>query len=107
MPSVEGSVGSSASAASSFTRLYSWALCEDTAATLDDLREAVSKLEELERTAKRVLGGAHPLTTAMEDNLRQARAKLRAREDAEPDVSAEEIDAAEAAVAAAAGDGSG
>jgi tetratricopeptide (TPR) repeat protein len=61
---------------------YAMTLYEDPDATLDDLREAVSKLEELERTAKRVLGGAHPLTTAMEDNLRQARAVLRAREEA-------------------------
>ena len=52
-------------------------LYEDPDATLDDLREAVSKLEELERTAKRVLGGANPLTTAMEDTLRNARAALR------------------------------
>ena len=52
----------------------------ETAATLDDFREAVTTLEETERIARRVLGGAHPLTTAMEDNLRQARAALRARE---------------------------
>ena len=32
----------------------------DTGATLDDLREAVTTLEELERTARRVFGGAHP-----------------------------------------------
>ena len=31
-------------------------------ATLDDLREAVRTLEETERTARRVLGGAHPFT---------------------------------------------
>ena len=54
----------------------------ETAATLDDFREAVTTLEETERIARRVLGGAHPLTTAMEDNLRQARAALRAREEA-------------------------
>ena len=58
---------------------YSWALCEDTAATLDDLREAVSTLEETERIARRVLGGAHPLTKGIEHNLQNARAALRAR----------------------------
>ena len=51
-----------------------------TAATLDDLREAVTTLEDAGRIARRVFGGAHPLTTAMEDNLRQARAALRASE---------------------------
>ena len=61
-------------------KIYAASLCEDPAATLDDLREAVMTLEELARTARRVLGGAHPLTTAMEDNLRQARAALRASE---------------------------
>ena len=35
---------------------------QDPSATLDDLREAVNTLEELERTARRVLGGAHPTT---------------------------------------------
>ena len=30
--------------------------------TLGDLREAVTRLEETERTARRVLGGAHPVT---------------------------------------------
>ena len=29
-------------------------------ATLDDLREAVTTLEDTERIARRVLGGAHP-----------------------------------------------
>ena len=52
----------------------------DAGATLDDLREAMTTLEETGRTARRVFGGAHPLTTAMEDNLRQARAAFRARE---------------------------
>ena len=46
----------------------------------DDLREAVTTLEELERTARRVLGGASPLTTCFGDDLREARTLLRARE---------------------------
>ena len=49
-------------------------------ATLDDLREAVTTLEETERTARRVLGGAHPLVSSIGAFLRKARAKLRARE---------------------------
>ena len=59
---------------------YAWALYEDPAATLDDLREAVTTFEEIERTARRVLGGAHPLAEAIERTLGDARAALRARE---------------------------
>ena len=75
---------------------YGQVLCHD-GATLDDLREAVTTLEETERTARRVFGGAHLLTKNVEGSLRFARAKLRAREDAEPGVSAQDLDAAEAA----------
>ena len=55
-------------------------LYKDDAATLDDLREAVTALEDLEQTARRVLGGAHPTVALMEQALRNARAALRARE---------------------------
>ena len=61
---------------------YAEALYKNADATLDDLREAVTALEETERTARRVLGGAHPLTTGIEKSLRDARAALRARETA-------------------------
>ena len=65
------------------------ALYEDGHATLDDLREAVTTLEETARTARRVFGGAHPLTTGTDTCLRESRAALRARDDAhvydEPD----------------------
>ena len=56
------------------------ALYEDPGATLDDLRKAVATLDETARTARRVLGGVHPLTSAIEDELRNVRAALRARE---------------------------
>ena len=56
------------------------ALCMDPAATLDDLSEAVTTLEETERIARRVLGGAHPITENFGHTLRTARADLRARE---------------------------
>ena len=49
-------------------------------ATLGDLREAVTTLEEIEPIARRVMGGAHPLTTGIGHYLRESRAKLRARE---------------------------
>ena len=60
--------------------LYAQALYKDAGAMLADLREAVETLEETERTARRVMGGAHPLTARFENHLRMARAALRARE---------------------------
>ena len=59
---------------------YADALYTDPDATLDDIREAVRTLEDLERTTRRVFGGAHPTTTGIEAELRRARADLRARE---------------------------
>ena len=59
---------------------YARLLFEDDGATLADLREAVSTLVESEPTARRVFGGAHPLTEGIERALRNARALLRARE---------------------------
>jgi len=49
------------------------ALCMDPCATLDDLQEAVTSLEERERTARRVLGGTHPLVLDIERKLQNAR----------------------------------
>ena len=59
---------------------YARALYGDPGATLDDLRECVMTLEETERIAQRVLGGAHPLTTEIGDNLRLSRATLQTAE---------------------------
>ena len=56
------------------------ALYTDDRANLDDVREAVTTLEETERTARRVLGAAHPLTGGIEESLREARAALAARD---------------------------
>ena len=64
--------------------MYAVALCNNTGATLDDLREGATTLGDTERIARRVLGGAHPLTERIEDGLRQARAALRARETPSP-----------------------
>ena len=60
--------------------VYARALYKDDGATLDDLREAATTLEETERIARRVMGGLHPTTTGIENALRVARAVLRARE---------------------------
>ena len=59
---------------------YARALYEDESATLKDVREAVETFEDLERTARRVFGGEHPLIATILVFLREARAVLRARE---------------------------
>ena len=59
---------------------YARALLCDIAATLDDLREAVTMLEDTERTARRVLGGAHPITAGLKAELKLSREALRARQ---------------------------
>ena len=64
--------------------IYAVALYKDDGATLDDLHEAVTTLEDLERTARRVFGFSHPLTTGIEAALPSARAALRARETTPP-----------------------
>ena len=60
-------------------KIFAMALYEDPAATRSDLREATTTLEEIERTARRMLGGAHPTTAAIERNLRASRDALYAR----------------------------
>jgi tetratricopeptide (TPR) repeat protein len=60
--------------------VYAQTLYMDPSATLDDLREAVTTLEEIERIARRVFGGAHPLTKGVALDMRKARAALRACE---------------------------
>ena len=60
--------------------LYAEALHRADGATIKDLREAVTTIEDTERIARRVLGGAHPLTATFERDIQRARAALRARE---------------------------
>ena len=57
---------------------------ENNGATLDNVREAVATFEDTARIARRVLGGAHPLTLDIEDTLKHARAELAAREALSP-----------------------
>ena len=59
---------------------YTHSIISDPNATLDDLREAVTTLEETARIARRVFGGAHTTTGWVEGTLRMAR---RARNAAE------------------------
>ena len=56
------------------------AIYRDNGASLDDRREAVTTLMETERTARRVLGSAHPTTERLGRHLQAARAALHARE---------------------------
>ena len=60
--------------------IYAQVLYYDPDATPDDVREAVTALEDVERIARRVFGGAHPLVKSIELELRIPRAKLRAHE---------------------------
>ena len=59
---------------------YAGALYTDPSATLDDLRKAVTTLEETEETARRVLGAAHPTAMNIELDLRVSREALSARD---------------------------
>ena len=60
---------------------YAGVLVTAGGATLDDLREAVATLEDVARTARRVLGGAHPVAVEIGESLRTARTVLRVRLD--------------------------
>ena len=64
--------------------VYAQTLYKDDAATLDDLRKAVTTLKDAGRIARRVLGSAHPVTKAVDFRLREARAALSARETPSP-----------------------
>ena len=59
--------------------IYAQALCMDTSATVDDLNEAVTTLEDVERIARRTFGGTHPFAVRIEGSLRAAREILRLR----------------------------
>ena len=62
---------------------YACGLYDDPAATLADLREAVTTLEETTRTGRRVMGRSHPLVLRFEQDLRNARGALRACEESD------------------------
>jgi hypothetical protein len=78
IPVVRRVLGESRDLTLSMRWVYARALNKDPGATLDDLREAVTTLEDAERIARRVFGGAHPLTTGIERELRDAQAALAA-----------------------------
>ena len=84
MPAARRVLGKSHEYTLRMTTLYAAALRNDPAATLDDLRESVTTLEDLERTTRRIFGSAPPFTTSIESRLQEARAALRARETPSP-----------------------
>ena len=63
-------------------KIHAEALYRNPGATLDNLREAVRALEDLERTGRRLLGSSHPRVRGIGMSLARSRAVLRAREDA-------------------------
>ena len=80
MPVARRVLGESDNITLKMRRSYAGSLVMNNGATLDDLREAVTMLEDAERIARRVLGGAHPNSCLMAGSLREARKTLRARE---------------------------
>ena len=80
MPVARRSLGQVHELTLTMKKIYAEALYKDSGATLDDLREAVTILEDLERTGRRVLGGSHPRVRFIEASLESSRAALGARE---------------------------
>ena len=80
MPVAQRVLGENDEATIRMRWIYATALIRDPSATLDDLREVVTTLEETERIARRVLGGAHPTAAGIEKELQIVRVALRARE---------------------------
>ena len=80
IPAARRVIGENHAVTLTLRRNYARALYEDTGATLNDVREAVTILEDIAGTSRRVIGGAHPLTEGIESHLRKSRAALRARE---------------------------
>ena len=80
MPVARRVLGENASLTLVMRWTFAMALYNDTGATLEDLREAATTLEDAERIARRVFGGAHPTTTQIEIQLQGARLFLSARE---------------------------
>ena len=80
MPVAQRVLGDSNDTTLRMGSIYARALFEDAGATLDDLREAVTMLEEPAPIARRVLGSAHPVAAAIESSLRNARAALHSSE---------------------------
>ena len=79
MPVARHSLGDSNEITFRMRSFYAKALFLDDDAPLDELHEAVNTLEDNERTARRVMGGAHPLTQNIGRDLKIARKSLHLR----------------------------
>ena len=84
MPVARRVLGESNDLTFKMRKIYANTLYADPDSPLSDVREAVETLAEMERTARRVFGGAHPNTAGIERALRNARAALRTRETPSP-----------------------
>ena len=81
MPVARRVVGESHDLTLRMKTIYASALFLADDVTLDDLRESVTTLEETARTARRVLGGAHPATEIAVRSLECSREALGAAEE--------------------------
>ena len=77
LPAARRGLGESNELTLKMSGIYAAALYRDDRATLDDLREAVTTLEDAERRARRVFGGAHPTTVGLGAELKLLRESLR------------------------------
>ena len=80
LPVAQRVLGETNDTALKMRMMYAAALCNDTNATLDDIREAVTTFEETTRTSRRVFGSGHPIVVEFEEKIRVSREILRARE---------------------------
>jgi len=80
IPMAQRALGESHGLTLRMRKTYAEAIYMDPGATPDDLCEAVATLEEIARTARRVLGGAHPFVLALEASMRLSREALHNRE---------------------------
>ena len=80
MPVAQRIFGESDRTTLTMRKIFAEASYKNPGAKLDDLREAVTTLEDVERTARRVLGGAHPLVGSLESSIRRSRKALQTRE---------------------------
>ena len=80
MPVAKRVLGESHELTLTMRGLYGEAIYRDPGATFADLRESLTTFEETERIARRVFGSSHPLLSRNEEDMRNARAILRARE---------------------------
>ena len=80
IPVAQRILGEDAQLTLTMRKIFAETSCKNPGATLDDIREAVAMLEEIARTARRVLGSGHPFVRSLEISLRFAREALHARE---------------------------